>query len=383
METVANAFNLYINTDRNLSSGSKGDRLALPLGQTPIVAGDDEHIRMTLDQFSMKKSWSDVNSNNNQFKITNPNGGTGTCTILPGDYAPSGLRTLQAYVATAMLETLNTLYATGQFALIEPTGADNLTMTTTQILTMGFKSNVAMTTAQLPIVQCFTSMGDSYKVLGAKRIVGTPEGEVNRATRATYNTGSTFQSMLVYLDEADTTKLFIRGYYRADMTPETHVYMAIDNQMSHNIGTNSFTAGNTADPIEDRSGMNSSRILAAIPIDTKYARYVANTDRQYFVDLASRVASELRIVLVDSVGRSFPYLNEDEGTLGDRSFKAVIRVDILKGNKTGTLKSKPTPKSVPPRFSSAPSSVLNLGIPGYGLNVPGQVYGDGFVPLSK
>lgn len=379
METVANAFNLFINTDRNIPNGSLGDDFMIPLGQSPIVAGDDEHIRLTLDQFSMRKSWYDVNKNNNKFivALTDPIPGAPInlpVYLDPGDWdndhegfaEMAGAKIQAALLVLGNLELGEVVYE-GPQGPQEP--AINLV---TDKLTLFFRLGDAannMFQQNTPLIQCFTGLGDAYLVLGGRRIVGN-ERESPVSSLA-YNLNDNLMSF---------TSLF-----KTNLTPETHVYLAVDNQMSNNIATNSFTAENTQSLKDDREGMVSSRIMAAIPIDAYYAMYTSTTNRLFFIDLASRVATSLKLVLVDSCGRRFPYIdnNAEQGVFGDRSFKCTIRVDIIKGNKTGTLQTAPTPKSVPPRFSSTPAPVLNLGIPGYGLNVPGQVYGDGYNPLAK
>lgn len=382
METVANAFNIFINTDRGIPAGEEGDALSLPLGQTPIVAGDDEHIRLTLDQFSMRKTWFDINTNNNQILITKPGGGSIYWGLPEGDYLWAEDQFL-GDCHNGLEKALNALYSNGTFTIIPATPEELAEYRVNEILQWKF----LMTQEGVdnpPIFQCWTGLGDSYKVVGGVRLYGLPlnvETTQHLPEARTQANEDPRQSMLVTVEPGNVLK--VKGLFKADLTPETHVYLAVDNQMSHNIGTGSLTGGNTVSEAENISEMNASRILAVIPIDTRHARYVANTDRQYFVDLSNRVATDLRLILVDSLGRRFPYIggNTLQGTLGDRSFKAVIRVDIIKSNKMGTLKTKPSAKSVPPRFSSTPGTVLNLGIPGVGLNVPGQVYGDGYVPL--
>ena len=382
METIANAFNIFINTDRGIPLGEDGDALSLPLGQTPIVAGEDEHIRLTLDQFSMRKSWFDINTNNNQVLITKPGGGSQYWSLPQGDYDGYELR-FMADCENSLLIALNKLYGVGTFVKQQLSEAEVNEFEINEIMKWKFTTQAALNPNALPIIQCWTGLGDSYKVLGAKRLFGLPlNAETTErfpADRTQLN-ADTRQSLDV---TPEGGLLTIRGYFKAALPTETRVHLPLDNQMSHNIGTGSLTGGSTVSESENLSEMTASRILALIPIDTRHARYVANTDRQYFVDLSNRVATDLRLILVDSLGRRFPFIDDNafQGTLGDRSFKAVIRVDIVKSNKMGTLKTKPPAKSVPPRFSSTPGTVLNLGIPGIGLNVPGQVYGDGYMPL--
>lgn len=374
METVANAFNLFINTDRNIPQGSRGDDVVIRLNQSPIVAGDDEHIRLTLDQFWMRKSWYDVNKNNNLFVVTTPLAEfSQPITLQPGDWSYDAAGFTNE-LATKISTALESIYdAKGFQVLADLTTYDE----TTEMykITISYPEAVILSDNNLPVFQCLTSFGDAYKVVGGRRLV---DGS------AATTTGAMINSLKVSLN-AGSRRLTIEPKYKIDLAPETHVYLAIDNQISNNIATNSFTAGNTQSPSADQAGMTASRIMAAIPVDTYNAHYSAKTDRLFFIDLASRVASSLNLLIVDSCGRRIPYVNNDaeQGVYGDRSFKCVIRVDIIKGNKTGTLQTMPTPKSVPPRFSSTPAPVLNLGIPGYGLNVPGQVYGDGYNPLAR
>ena len=65
MGTLVNSYNLFLDTERNLSPDSNGDNIYLPLGQTPITCGSDEFIRITLQEFTMNKSWYNINSSNN------------------------------------------------------------------------------------------------------------------------------------------------------------------------------------------------------------------------------------------------------------------------------------------------------------------------------
>lgn len=374
METVANAFNIFINTDRNIANGSLGDDVIIPLGQSPIVAGDDEHIRITLDQFSMCKSWYDINSNNNTFHLKTRYSGNAAEVVIPeGDYLDDPDTFVEQLGVQIRLGMLS-IYGLGAEKLtVELNNYNDVTKKYTIVIKFSEQAAYdAMLTGGFPLLQCFTAQGDAYKVLGGTRIVGAVDA------------ANANNSVNVQLDATELT-VTITPKFKINLTPETHVYLAVDNQMSNNIATNSFTAENTQTTNLDREGMTSSRIMAAIPIDTYHASYNSRTNRLFFIDLASRVASSLKLVLLDSCGRRFPFIgnNAEQGVFGDRSFQCTMRVDILKSNKTGTLQTKPTPKSVPPRFSSTPATVLNLGIPGYGLNVPGQVYGDGYDALAR
>jgi hypothetical protein len=66
---VVNSYNIFIDTERNLSSNSNGNRIRLPLNQTPISCAENQFLRLTLESFSMYKSWTNINSNNSTFRI--------------------------------------------------------------------------------------------------------------------------------------------------------------------------------------------------------------------------------------------------------------------------------------------------------------------------
>ena len=45
---VVNSYNIFIDTERNLSSNSNGNRIRLPLSQTPISCAENQFLRLTL-----------------------------------------------------------------------------------------------------------------------------------------------------------------------------------------------------------------------------------------------------------------------------------------------------------------------------------------------
>ena len=99
---VINSYNIFLDTERNLNATSDGDSINLSLNQTPITCSDNQYIRLTLQSFSMYKSFTNVNPNNNIFRITN-------------DGAVSAQTDLPLYLPTQDYASLNSLAA--QFAL--------------------------------------------------------------------------------------------------------------------------------------------------------------------------------------------------------------------------------------------------------------------------
>ena len=69
MEQIVNSFNLFVDSSRGHSSGSKGDDYIVNLQDAGIHAGEGEIIRMTLDNFSMPKVFTNINKNNNKIEL--------------------------------------------------------------------------------------------------------------------------------------------------------------------------------------------------------------------------------------------------------------------------------------------------------------------------
>jgi len=71
---VVKSYNIYVDTERYLNNTSDGDSIMLSLNQTPITCKDNQFIRLTLQSFSMYKSFTNINANNNVFRLTTTGG---------------------------------------------------------------------------------------------------------------------------------------------------------------------------------------------------------------------------------------------------------------------------------------------------------------------
>ena len=95
---------------------------------------------------------------------------------------------------------------------------------------------------------------------------------------------------------------------------------------------------------------------------------------EYFINLQDRSLVDMRLFLTDSKGRKLPPASgykdnpsEAQANLGNRSFQAVIKVDIVQmlGNHNNRLQSDPIQYSVPPRFGTEPLKNLDYGESGH------------------
>ena len=64
MEQITSSYNLFIDSSMGHNSQSKGDDYLVNLQDAGVHAGEGEHIRMSLSNFSMAKNFTDVNDNN-------------------------------------------------------------------------------------------------------------------------------------------------------------------------------------------------------------------------------------------------------------------------------------------------------------------------------
>ena len=384
--SVVNSYNIFVDTERNLSQDSTGDNIHLPLGQTPITCGSNEYIRLTLQEFSMLKSWNNVNSTNNVFRVADSNS-TVISAITEGNYASA--RTMlnrgflgnsaSGFLPVAPLKTaLETLVNFGggsktitQLLLNNPSSSQDTIETSTNIasITATYSTAHGYTTTNLPRLHCYVADGKSYQLLGAKRIS-------DPANTTTSSWIATLGDTTTPTPANTTTQITFRMLYPAQHATETHVYLRVGEQ-----NTNLATSGlSSIDVDTNKTEMVSTKILGIIPIDTQYVRFVASNDMVFFTHILSKQISHLQLQITDSNGNKFPLTDPTQDTLGNRFFNCVIKVDIvsLGSNPQHSVNNPNTQETTAPRFSTGPSTMIGH-IQSMGLNgVQSGYYGDGF-----
>ena len=174
---VINSYNIYVDTERYLNGTSTGDSIMLSLNQTPITCSDNQYIRLTLQSFSMYKSFTNVNTNNNIFRLTTVGGTvpvpvTDAPFFIPSsDYADKNSLGLE--FATLLSNALATASGVALAAVPIPiTGTDALTPPTSGntdgIITfrIDFAAAHNLTTV---LVRTLVVDGDSFEVLFKNR----------------------------------------------------------------------------------------------------------------------------------------------------------------------------------------------------------------------
>ena len=82
MEQTVRSSNLFIDSSRSHTNGSKGDDFQIHLQDSGITAESGEIIRLTLDNFSMSKNFTDINANNSEMRIVAATQSASTGTLI-------------------------------------------------------------------------------------------------------------------------------------------------------------------------------------------------------------------------------------------------------------------------------------------------------------
>jgi hypothetical protein len=346
-ENVVNTYNLFIDTSRGRSADSQGDNFHLHLGHAGIVCEAGQYIRMTLNNFNMHKTFTDINDTNNRFTVrVNSNAGSNNAQLTKRNNTT--LNALADDFATQMGAALKS--AAGLGAGVTVTASNVKPSSTTSLggdsdyiisflLTFGSAHGI-----NDAICQLFLDSGDSYEVLGGDRIEDL--------------TDTTSSSIDMSVESNTTIQVTCR--YPAQRQTIEHVYMrclGIPNTSIETLGL--------ADPTEShKSDTTDSDILARVPVATEYCTYEAQSGREFFMNIRQKVVPNLHFRLTDRhnrpLGRGSSNASSktasgsgsNQSTLGNLSFSAVIRFDIIQQRHIKELETKPVAETTARRFEN-------------------------------
>ena len=463
-QQVVNTFNLFLDGDRSSIIGdtsSRGDDVKINLEGSSIIANDGEMIKMTLTNFEMFNNLYHVDENNSRFQTRCATISTPATQVLRdltrqnysnvGDIAidfaniignvikektTANNRVLVLDIKNVVVPgfipydvhtqlnyNLPTPDASGNIVApfiatttkVKPTSLDlgntgnRLLDITYQIIDGSGGASIAHGINSLHI-QCLSSQGDNYCILGGLRqdsAVDTSFNsfKVNLTTNYHLTDGSGN-----YIDTDNTaTRIRVRGYFPMQRMTDPYVYLRCKSQQSGGLEmtvlADSFLASNSSD-------ITSSDILAKLKRDVEFISYDNGTGDEYFVNLQQKKISSLQLYLTDSknrqLGRSrtdgsgnnagggtaagydliqdavhehnrlnltgLGYYNNSgfasqlQSSLGNLFFTAVIRIDIIKMSNPARLETPALPLPLPAR--KAQNGVLTFqdyGMPKYGV----------------
>ena len=359
MEQITSSYNLFIDSSMGHNSQSKGDDYLVNLqdAHPGVNAGEGEHIRMSLSNFSMAKNFTDVNDNNNAFEMvlssneTNAeasvsvdlkldNRNYSTVTELAENFANKIGNAVIASNINALSTANSTFQVTGLSSI------QNDKIITFTITTSGNHELQDRNTGGIfgITIRLYSDESDSYMLLGGDRISGDRLGSTDTAT-----------SINVEVPTATTIK--VTCLYPAQKSTTPFLYLRAPGLLNTNIETRGLR--HPAD--SHNSDVAHSDILGRAVVESNdWIQFTAQSERDFFLDIHQKQLNVLRLRLTDSknrlIGRSqggntASGTGLSQSTLGNLCFSAVLRFDIVKTKHVHHLETQHHVPNIPARFS--------------------------------
>ena len=343
-QEIVNSFNLFVDSEKASLVGdgqSRGDDLHIHFQNQTLQAGDGEYIRLSLVNFTMFNNTYQINKNNSKIQVA------GTANSVDFGFTEinldrknyANLKDIATSFATALGTVLaaNSSATTFENTTILPNtttmnSTDNRLLDITLTAKNAGNSTIAHNITALKI-QTREEDGESSVILGSLRQDDA--------------TDTTFNSFKITGITAGATTIRVQGYFPMQRLSDPYVYLRCNNaQNGLEMSVLSNDRGTYATDV-----LNSD-ILAKLFKDTEFINYDSNTGNEYFIHLQQRKVSNLRLFLTDSKGRklgrtsaernlgtaaglvdaSLDFENNNQSTLGNLYFTAVLRVDIVKNS---------------------------------------------------
>ena len=342
MDKITKSFNLFVDTSRGHNSESKGDDFIVNLHQVGVVAGEGEYIKMSLDNFSMAKNWSDVNDNNDEFRMKVTGTTNFTVNLKLKHQNNKSVHSLAGTFADAIrqgfADNVNGCETTADHTEVSPSGPG---ISTDNIISfvVNTTGNHGMTSG---IIQFDSQICDSYALLGGDR--------------QSYSTELPSVSFV----KVTNTSVKVTCLYPAQISTTPFVYLRCPGLNTSNIESQGLR---NTDVAHDSDVAHSNILGRCVVESQEWIQYTSQTSREFFLDLKQRSLTSLRLKLTDSHNRSLGRRNDSHGlsaggtgvsqsSLGNLSFSAVLRFDIIKTQNVSGLETTPFAPSISARLSN-------------------------------
>lgn len=325
MEQVVQSFNIFVDTDRG-DGVHKGDDFTLNLNDVNIEATNEQHVRITVTNFSMYKTFTNVNANNSRFTIrTDADVGH---VDLPHRNHESIHKLAEDFAETVKDEVVRQAIVNGSTAtqnntiisLLQPSSATAPAGTSNNIISFRVNFQAAGNTPVAHnLTECLVHFyekspdgnvdSDIYSLLGGKRISDNTDTTTNSITTDITNAN--------YID--------FTCIYPAQRHTEQFIYLRT-SLPTKNLCTSSLDSGTNNHHRED---VHHTNIVARFPIDTEVVNYTAQLEKEFFIDLKMHHLTNIRFFLTDHHNRKIPLMADDQNTLGNLNFNMILRCDII------------------------------------------------------
>ena len=372
---VVNSYNLYVDSERDRNAQSTGDKVSVNLNETPITCASNQFLRLSLQSFSMYNSSTNVNLNNNIFRVScSKAGGANNMINKPHfipPFNPTGHfdlfrkfgNTLDAIINEVTGKTASSIDVIDRFGNIITRNEDNF---------MRIRLNYsAGHDLSVLVIKFFVEDGDIFELLGGNRLY-----EIGPTTN------ETLESSLFVDFTTSANEVILQSFYPTQLSTQQNTYLKT-NLNSTALQTKSYSAG-FSDQQSAGAGTESSKILGKIINNTQFNTFTTQTNEEFFIDLTTRNLNFIELSIEDSHGRPVPpaifYKNSlttslgsdgfwtfklepdttvetngnQQNTLGNRSFEACLKVDVCQYTqaRNNTLQAPPPPNPLLPRYTS-------------------------------
>ena len=361
-EKVVETHNLFIDTSCALKeSQSRGDNFQLHLNTQSIDASQGQYIRVSLNDFCMYKSWTDVNLNNFEFNVQT-DVGLSKLGLTKQNYET--VHDLAVDFATQIgNHIVSTIGAVNAFTVTNVTPSSTSTIAGTSDRIIRFTINTLNGASPQAhgltfySVQMLEEQGENYELLGGNRIYGDA-GDVDPSVNSIKTTINLFSITFECL-------------YPARRNTTSHIYL----RTSLTSGAAETASLTQQTNIENASEVQYSNILAKIPVNTEFCVYKANVDREFFINLYQNHLNNIRFFLTDEhnrpIGRranstlkTATGLNTsdalDQSTLGNLAFNAVLRIDVVQSYLPNEVRFNTPPIATNPKASGVLLNIKNM-----------------------
>lgn len=357
-QQTVNSVNLFVDSERPTLVGngsSKGDDVEIHFEGNSIEAGDGEMLRVSLTNFTMFNNLYHVDINNSRFRVYNRGNSTGSTQNLTRknyksikDVATDFMAQIGAAVVAVSPNTIT--YDAANSSVATPTES-NMGESGGRLLdvTVDFSGAHGITASNL-LVQTLSELGDTYTILGGKRI--------DKALASA--TAEADTSFVVTVPNTD--KVRVQGYFPMQRMSDPYVYLRCD---AANNGLEMSVLDSARHSNLQREVIHSN-IIGKMFRDVEFISYTSIGTEEYFINLQQRRLSSLRLFLTDSKGNRLGRLpanihdgtaagketsgvfdSKDQNTLGNLFFTCVLRIDTIRVTIPRYLESLPPPPPLP------------------------------------
>ena len=388
-QSIVKSFNIFLDSALGDSS-SKGDDYNLHLNSSGLTCDRGQFFRFTVKNFSMFRTFPNVNATNSNFEIRTPvmtdfsglssaQNDTVKAIHTLGSFQHKNYQTVH-YVADAFATALGTTIANHIQAIDDAnaaiSGSDNSNYTlavsaisnivpasttttagnTDNIISftiefdkaipdeiLGYTSQSATTTTTntYPYTDgtnifnynkdCFKVrlINDTYALLGGNRFQAS--SDTVQFSSIEINVDESYNSGATTIDK---TKIHVQCLYPAQRMTTQFVYLR-SSLISSNLESNNFSHAYGAHPNSD---VHHSNIMGRFPADTEFCQYDSSSGREFITDVPnSSHIQNIRFWLTDAKSRPLSDLTTYAGTigttkqttLGNLNFSLALRVDVI------------------------------------------------------